>query len=386
MKNKNVIKFSIYYLFMFVALSIPFAYMQTYLEWIGYDVVERGVILSMSALVAIVTQFIIGYICDRYKTNRIPLNVTLIAMVIAAVVMYRVSEYEFFVHFFFVSLMAGLFRTVMAVQDAWTLEVDEQCRKHYGFIRALGAVGWMIGTPMGAWLISKYGYGILGYVFAALSLITILYSFILEEAKKFESESNLKVKDLKILFESNEYITVVMIFFFINVISTADIYTTVDKMMMLGANETLIGARWSIQAFVELPLFFAGAFLLKRFGDVKLLMFGTAMYILRFIGYAIVQTPELIIIVTCLQCVTFPLIMITSKTLVAKVTPEHLKSSGQTVATSIYSGIPLLITPIIASLLIKLVDIDMTLLLLGSLGVIPLYLVSTLRSNSKFVD
>ena len=41
---------------------MPYSYIQTFLEHVGYDVVERGIILSGAAIVTIVTQFGIGYI------------------------------------------------------------------------------------------------------------------------------------------------------------------------------------------------------------------------------------------------------------------------------------------------------------------------------------
>ena len=142
--------------------------------------------------------------------------------------------------------------------------------------------------------------------------------------------------------------------------------------MNLGAKEGMIGARWSIQAFTELPLFFAGTWLLKKFGDYKLMMFGTFMYILRFIAYSLVQSPEMMIVVTLMQCITYPLIMITSKTLVDDTTPKHLRSSGQTIASAFYVGVSLLVTPVIAGAMVNAMGADMTLLLIGLSGIIPL--------------
>lgn len=372
MKNKNILKFLIFYLIVFIAISMPYSYIQTFLEHVGYDVVERGIILSGAAIVTIVTQFGIGYICDKYKTDKKPFNVTLIILVISALIMYQITHKNFFMHLIFASLVGGLSGAVMSVQDAWTLEVDKSCKENYGTIRAFGAIGWMIGTPIGAFLIEKYGYTAIGPVFAALSILSVLYTIILEDAQKQETTEQIKLSDLKQLFKSKRYIVVVTIFFFIFIISSANLYTVIDKLLALNARETVVGMRGSIQAFVELPLFFAGAYLLKRFGDRKLLIFGTIMYIIRFIGYAVVQTPELILLVTCMQCVTFPIIMITSKTLVDSATPENLKTSGQTIASSIYSGIPALITPLISGFLIQRTSIDFTLLFYGIIGLIPL--------------
>lgn len=371
-QRANVIRLCIFYFISYVAFVIPYGYMQTFLEYVGYDVVERGIILSGTAVVAIVTQFFAGYLCDKYHTDKKFFNLSLIIFVLSALMMYQVSERSFFLHLIFISLVGGLFRTTLAIQDAWTLETSETCRNNFGPIRAFGAIGWMIGSPIGAMVVEHWGYSALGYVFAGLSIISILFTMSMQDAIKVERSAGIHLQDLKELLVSRKYIVVVVIFLFINIIATADVYTTVDKMMALGAKESIIGARWSIQAFTELPLFFAGTWLLKKFGDYKLMMFGTFMYILRFIGYALVRSPEMMIVVTLMQCVTYPLIMITSKTLVDDTTPVHLRSSGQTIASAFYVGVSLLITPVIAGAMINGLGVDWTLFMIGISGLIPL--------------
>ena len=370
--NNKIPKFTFFYLIVFISLSIPYAYMQTFLDYVGYDVVERGYILSGSAIVAIIGQFVTGYICDRYKTDKKPFNVLIILMAISTVTMYYITEELFYFHLIFISLMSGLFRTVLAVQDTWTLEVDDNCKNNYGFIRAFGAIGWMIGSLAGGVLLETYGYNMLGYIFGVLTIITVLYTKFIPDAFKVETEDNITFKDVVNLFKSRRYFLIVMIFLFINIVATADMYTTVDKMLELNAGESVIGLRWSIQAFVELPLFFLGGYLLKKFGDYKLMLFGTLMYVIRFILYSIANTPELMIMVTCLQFCTYPLIMITSKTLIDSVTPIELRASGQNIASSIYIGLPLLITPILAGYIISFTSINMALLTFGLIGIIPL--------------
>lgn len=373
-ERKNIILLCLFYFLTYFSFVVPYGYMQTFLESIGYDVVERGVILSGTAVVTIATQLIVGYLCDKYHSDKKFYNLCVIIVVISSLILYQFSNKVFFLHLLFMSLVGGLFRTATAIQDSWTLQVSETCKDNFGPIRAFGAIGWMIGSPIAAMIVENYGYPSLGYVFAGLAVLNLLLTMGIQDAVKVEKAGGIHLSDLKELLMNKKYILIVLIFFFINVIGTADIYTTVDKMLALGAKETMVGARWSIQSFTELPLFFAGTYLLKKFGDYKLMMFGTLMYIFRFIGYAVVQTPEMMIVVTMMQCITYPLIMITSKTLVDEATPVHLRSSGQTIASAFYVGVSLLLTPVIASIMVKYIGSDFTLLLIGLSGIIPLAL------------
>lgn len=367
------------YFVSFISFALPYGYMQTFLVYVGYDVVERGIILSGCAVVAILVQFFAGYLCDKYKTDKVFYNLIVILFVISTYVMYRVTEMNFFLHLIFISLVGGLFRTVMAVQDAWCLETDDDCKNNYGPIRAFGAVGWMIGSPLGAWVIEQYGYPSLGLVFAVLSIFNVAITFFMQDAIKQEKKEGIHFSDLKKLVADKRYVIIVLIFLIINIIATADTYTMVDKMLVLGADEGMIGARWSIQAFTELPLFFAGGYLLKKFGDYRLMMFGTIMYIIRFLLYAVVQSPEMLIVVSLLQCVTYPLIMITSKTLVDDTTPPELRASGQTIASAFYVGVSLLIAPVLSGILADAFGLDLTLAIFGLSGVLAIALGSVYK-------
>lgn len=372
--RKNIWMLCLLYFVSFISFALPYGYMQTFLVYVGYDVVERGIILSGTAVVAIVVQFFAGYLCDKYKTDKKFYNIIMVLFVIATFVMYQVTEINFFLHLIFISLVGGLFRTVTAVQDAWCLETDDNCKRNYGSIRAFGAIGWMLGSPIGAWVISQYGYPSLGIVFAGISIVNIGITYAMQDAIKHEKSEGIHLSDLKRLLKDKQYVIIVLIFLIINIIATADIYTMVDKMMALGADETLIGARWSIQAFTELPLFFAGGYLIKKFGDYRLMVFGTIMYMVRFLLYAVVQSPEMLIAVALLQCVTYPLIMITSKTLVDNTTPVDLRASGQTIASAFYIGVSLLVTPILSGVLANQFGLDMTLAIFGLSGILALLL------------
>lgn len=372
--TRNRLRLSILYLVSYFSFAFPGAFLPTFLEKVGYDVFLRGLMFSGGAFVAIIGQFLIGFLCDRFKQVKIFYQSATVLFVLSSMVLFQITNQLFFMHMIFTSLVLGMFRVTTAVQDSWALETDEDSRLRFGFIRAFGAIGWMIGTPIAAILIKQYGYGVISYAFLILSLVSIALTTMMKDADKVVDGNTVHLSEIKQLFHSRPYVLILLTFLFINMIATADTYTTVDKMLSLGGTETIVASRWSLQAFVELPLFFVGGYLIKKFGDWKLMMFGTFVYMIRFILYAVVQTPEAIVLVAVLQGLTFPLIMITSKTLVDDVTPPRLRSSGQTVALSVYVGIPMLITPILSGLLIRTFGVDATLMFFGFLALIPLFL------------
>ena len=98
------------------------------------------------------------------------------------------------------------------------------------------------------------------------------------------------------------------------------------------------------------------------------------MFIIRFSLYTLATSSTQIILITSLQSITFPLLMISQKVLVANESPDHLKSTGQMLAISLYGGLSALLTPVVSGLLINAVGFDYTLLIFTLILFIPLML------------
>ncbi len=373
--KKNEIYLAISFLFTYIAMALPIGYIQTYLAFLGYDATERGWMFAAGAITTMIFQFIAGYCCDVLKSDKKIFNVTMLLIIIATYITFNYTEKIFFFHLLFVAVVIGLNRTVFVVQDTWCIETQESTKRNFGPIRSLGSIGWMIGNTLGAYLIVNIGYHSIGLVFCILGVINVLFTMVMQDAQKVaDNDQRITLNSLKALFKNRKYTLIVFIFLVINIIAAADIYTVVDKMIAIGADEVLIGQRQTFQAFSELPLFFLGTVLIKKFGDYKLMLFGTIMFIVKFIAYSYVDTPQLMILVALLQGLTYPLTMITSKTMVDANTPSMMRSSGQAVASAVYVGGSLLITPILSSLLSSTIGIDNTLRFFAASGFIAVYL------------
>ena len=375
---------SSHYFFANIFYVFPYVFLQPFLGELGYDVVERGVLLSSCAVVAIISQFFVGYLCDRYRTNKKFYIAIVAVLMFAAVLLYSQTEKNFAFHLILVASISGLMRTLMAIQDAWCLEIDNDTKRFYGPIRSFGSFGWMIASPLVSIFIGRYGYISLVYCTLAAGFFIMGESLLVKDASKIESIDPVRAEDVKKLFSNRSYLLIIMIFLVMFIMDTANGYTVIDKMMYLNSSDQLISWRWSIQAFVELPAFLMGTYLLKRFGEYRMMMFAAVMFVAKFILFAIVQTPEQLIIVTLLQSVSFPLLLISSKIMVDKVTPVNLKSSGQTIVSSLSNGTSLLLTPIISGIMISSLGVDSTLLVFAAFGIVALLLGYRLKKHKEF--
>jgi len=122
-------------------------------------------------------------------------------------------------------------------------------------------------------------------------------------------------------------------------------------------------------------LFFLGGWLLVKFGGKKLLLFASVMYLIRFLGSAWATTPFMLIAVSGLQMVTFPLLNVSSKVLIADESPDHMRSTGLLFATSLSFSLASLISPVLFGSLVQVFGTNEVLYGIAAACLIPFLLI-----------
>ena len=341
--------------FVFAAISMVNTQIIPYLGKLGYDVVERGYILAGSAIIAIIGQFLFGYLCDRFKRLKPFFLLAYGFMIAGSIMMFIIHKQLFYYHLFAVSLSGGMVKVIMGLNETWMLEVDEE---NYGRLRAAGALG----------------YNFLLFMLIGVSICLLFLFWKSVDAQKKKSE-HVRLESLKELLTNRLYLLLVLIYLMIYMIGTADQYVVIDKMLAIGADTSAVGIKWAVQSFMEVPLFLFASAILKRVKPGMLLLFGTVMYGLKFFLYGVFSVAWAIIAAASLQLVTLPIIMLSSKILIKEITPRKLFSSAQMFAMAIFVGVSGLLTPIITSYLCKRIGYDMTLYMIAAFTLLPVVLI-----------
>lgn len=355
----------------FMAISMVNTQIIPFLGKIGYSVIERGYIIAGSAIIAIIGQFLFGYLCDRFKRIKPFFFLAYLVMTLGSVMMFLLRKQMFFYHIFAVSISGGMVKVIMGLNETWMLEIDED---NYGKLRAAGALGLTIGSPIAGYLVKAMGYAILLYMLAGVSVFLLLFLWKSQDANKQDSE-HIRLTTVKELVRNYPYLLLVLIYLLIYMIGTADQYVVIDKMLSIGAKNGEVGIKWAVQSFMEVPLFLFASKILKRWKPGQLLLFGTLMYAVKFFLYGFLHQSWGIIATATLQIVTLPIIMLTSKVLIKEITPVKLCSSAQMFAMAVFIGVSGLITPIITSYLSKQIGYDWTLYATALFAIVPLLLI-----------
>lgn len=369
MKGK-VTRFSAIIAILFAAHSMIFTQIVPYLTDIGYNSLQRGLILAFYAIVGIFLQVLVGTLCDRFGVLKRFLVIVLCLAAAATVGTFAFHKLDFTYHFVMIGLMGGMIRVSDALMELWIMESPD-LYPHFGFIRSFGSLGWAIAALFSGYVVVYAGYVWLSYVSIVLTLAGLFLMIKAQDATIVKSEVAVSFKDSISLFKIKDFQKLTLIFFITYFVYSADNIVVSELILNLGGNAESIGIKWFVQALSELPMLFLVGRLLIRYQSKKLTLFSFAFMAIRFIIYGLAPNVASIILSASLQMLTFPIFLLTQRDLVYKVVPSHLRASSQMIANSFTNGLAAIVTPIVCGALIEVFDVRGILVMLGCLMCVP---------------
>lgn len=353
----------------FFVLSLINTQLIPFMKTCGYSIEQQGILLAADAMIAICGQFIFGYLCDRYSTVKRFFIAGYIIYISASGAMLFFQKNMFFYHLIMIAVSGGMIKVLMGLNETWLLAVD---RQHYGVLRAAGAIGMSIGSLLAGYLLTLFDFKQFLLIFLAVA--GIVMTIILKSRDVKSQQTTSAKEDILHLLKNKQYLLIVSIFFMIYMAGTADQYTVISKLLSIGGTQQDVGWKWGIQSLAELPVLFMASWLVEKFTQRALLLFGVFMYALKFFLYGFFQTPILLIVCAGLQLVTMPIILLTSKYLICNTVDPETANSAQMFAMAIFVGGSALITPLMTAYLIQCFDYDMTLFIISVFCMVPFFM------------
>lgn len=202
----------------------------------------------------------------------------------------------------------------------------------FPFLHTFGMVMFFVllfnvfAAPIVGALIKQYGLSMAFWSCALLMALGLLVSQRFSFSKSTETNTQGNVRDLLV---SRRWIFFLALAFFggIAFASTAAYFS--PYMKELGGNELHVGIALAVATLTELPVFFFGDRLLKRFKSYGLLIFALIITGIRSLLFAAVGTPTLAILAQLLNGLTFPAMWVAGVSYADENAPAGLKSTAQ---------------------------------------------------------
>lgn len=368
--RRKVVGFGILVFFTFFANAMINTQGVPFLIEVGYSSSQRGNIMAFYALVAMVGQFVVGYLCDRHKTIKRYFILMAIFFAGFIVMTFTLSDQNYLVHFLLMGNTLALSRVVVNLMETWIIEVDGMY-PYFGSIRSFGSLGWALSSLLAGFIILEFGYDWLAYVAAGLNMVVVFASFFFEDANK-QTATKIKLQDTLTLFKNPRFVLLLMTYLLIFVVYSADSIAVTDLIMSVGGTEADVGLKWFVQALSELPFMVMGTYILTRFSAKWMLGVGSFFLGMRFILYGLFPTTSLIIWLSLLQMLSFPFTLISQKELVLAESPKELRTTAQMIFISVTSGLSAILSPLISGYLGEVFELRSIVMGMGLFMIVPL--------------
>lgn len=323
------------YFFIFFAFGALFPLLTVYLEHIGLNGKEIGVLTAIGPIVTILTQPLWGMVSDRYQIQRQMLFLSII--LVSGIAILFPWFYSFLALILLIILLHTFQAPITPIADTIALNFAYSAGIGYGNIRLWGAIGYAVAVFVTGLIAERTMHSSIFYIFAITLLASI---FFLRPIPSDANRTHVNVlsgvgKLLKLphflLFLSSS-------FFMFGPINANNYYFGIYY-QHIGGTLAGIGLVFLFAAGSEAPFMRVAGIFIKRLGLEYTLVLAGIVSLLQWLVYYSVHNPILIFSVFLLQGISVGLYLTAAPQYVRDYTPAEIQVTGLTLYTAFGNGI-----------------------------------------------
>ena len=322
MKVVGILK--LFYFTHFMSVGVFFPFLNLYLKQIGLRGSHIGIITAGGLFLATLGQPVWGVITDIFAKRKKVLQFNLFLSLILVLILSL--RKDFFTIFILLLLFRFIRSPLMRIIDTMTLTSPDIA---YGRVRLWGSVGFGSASILAGKLLQETSLHNFFYFFVLLGTFCLLISFFLPSDKKRREITQMTKNKLVALVKNRTFSIFLLFSFLVGLpISMNSAFFSI-YLSELGAKEGLVGLSWAVASFSNIIVFFYSDNLLKRFGLVKPLFLGAFLFGIRWLLYAFISNPFVILAIQAMHGVSFALFYSSGVSFVSQITPSELQVTGQ---------------------------------------------------------
>lgn len=319
------------------ALACYYPFLAVYFKSRGLTYVQTGLAFSLTSLISIGAQPFMGYISDKYFSKK---TIIVFNMVACSLIIYLYVIATGFYSVIIAIIALILFQSsINSIMDAYCYDIADKVHEvNFGQIRLMGSIGFAVVSLLLGSLIQSYGINISFFLYSALYLLSAL----LVGRIGFKSQSNLArptPRDVGEVLKNNRFIIFVFSVMVVNIALSAHSSYIALLIEATGGNVANLGIVWFASAISEIPAFFFGSKLLKKYGELNIYILALGLYIIRMLLSAFSTNYTMVIAVQLMQSITFPLYLFAAMQYVNVIVPDKVRASGITLLASLGFGL-----------------------------------------------
>jgi PPP family 3-phenylpropionic acid transporter len=321
---KKIWPFSFYFLH-YAAFSTLLPFMVLFYQELHFNGTQIGLLTGLPPLLTLFAAPFWTSIADATRRHRLVMSVGITVAFVSILIIQSMTA--FVVIFVLVLVYNFFFAPVGSLADSATIAMLGEDRAMYGRIRLGGTIGWGLIAPIAGAMIDNYGLRMAFWGFALFMFINLFV------AQKVVHDSTEQVKSnnqgIRYFFTNRQWILFLLAAFLGGLGSLSVSSYLFPYMAEMGSNESLMGIASMIATITELPIFFFGNHLVKRFGSRGLFMLALVLIGIRSLLFAWVATPFAVLILQAFGGTLFPAMWLSGVAYADEHAPSGLKSTAQ---------------------------------------------------------
>lgn len=349
------------------------SYVGNFLQSEGMSASVLGLLITTFTFMGFLGNFVFGYICDKFKTNKKVLIFCYVLTAIFITLTYFSTNWVMVIAFY--GCLGFVQQPMVANLDTWILRNYSKEPKAYGPIRSFASVAFCSLNFFYGDLLGEYGYILMiffSYFFVTLGIIVASLTFEVPFEDKVE-ENGLKVSEaFKILFRSKPYMALLIIMLGMGFINTPIGSLSTIIVTNVGGGVEELATLLVFSSMSQIPMLFFSYKLIFIPPKVRLLICGFLFAISGF-GMAFATNIVQIVIFGCLGGgVGTGILVPTVREMVVLVSPKECLTSAQSLSDSVFYSLSGIVASALAGLSFANFGVTITLVTFASFTVLTI--------------
>ncbi len=320
---------------LYCSLAVMVSFIPLYFQNAGLSSTEIGTILGLGSFVSVFAQPFWGIVSDRKRTVKKVLIFLMFATLLSSIALYSVHA---LIPLLAIACVFFFFHNAMpALTDSMAVTTAEETGRSYGGFRMWGDFGVGTSSLVLGLLLGIVGIQYLWFFYAGIMFIAIGLAFTLKDA-------SIKAKPITrqavaSLFTNKPFLWLMFIVFFLSLPHRMNDGLLGIYMTSVGGTTSQVGQAWMVATFSSLPAFALTGYLLRHNREYLILAATGFIYAARWVFVSHVSDPTVLIYLSAIQGLCFPVFFVTTIHLMHRIVPPEVRNTGQTTFAAVFGGL-----------------------------------------------
>ncbi len=335
--KKNLLLYSLYFLFMFGGMGFLQPFLSLHYHEIGFSGVQISAVVAVSSLAVIIAAPQLGLLFDNSQHKK---RTLVIAALLIMLTMFLVPYFRIFG---LVMLFYSVFRVIntssISATENLSYRVSAVGNKHqkpaFGSLRMWGSIGFALAALAGGIIFERFGILPGNWLFLVWMVIAIAMLLAMPESlyqvnsTSFSAEKRIRVSSVvEWIFKDRFLLLMVLALALTDTLS--DGLRSFEPIFMqdLGLSESVIGLAATLSALIEVPFMIWSDRIIHRFGIRRVILFVFVFDLARRLIVWLFPVGWVVFVMNVVTCVTFTLRLVGTMYLVNLRLPQRYTTTA----------------------------------------------------------